>query len=167
MNHLLSDLELSTFRNKLNKLTLPRTDNFWTRFKQFFLIRDQSELTGTVSNYEFVIWTYDSHLTGAFFPIFYGTFTAYGTGTSIHMRTKMNEIGIFITVLIYGMIAYALTTGIIIQEDNSFNFLIRRIGVAILIFSLFAYFPIFLYRHVRNRVLEFLTNELELKRNAR
>ena len=167
MNHFISVLELSTFRSKLNKLTLHRKDDFSTRFKQFFLIRDQSELTGTVSNHEFVIWTYDSHLTGAFFPIFHGTISAYGTGTSINMRTRMNEIGIFFTVLIYGMIAYALTTGIIIQEDNSFNFLIRRIGVAILIFYLFASFPIFLYRHVRNKVLEFLTNELKLKRNAR
>ncbi len=131
------------------------------------LFKDQSELTGIVEDDKFIVWTYNSHLTGAFYPIFYGTFSTHSIGTFVLLRTKMNEIGIALTILIYGMMAYGLTTGVIMQEDNSFNFLIRRIGMALLLFSIFGSFPVFVYRYLKSKVLEFLTTELQLRLDTR
>ena len=106
-------------------------------------------------------------MTEVFYPILYGTFTAKGTGTSVLVKSKLNEIGLVLTTIIYSIVAYAIITGIVIQVDNSFNFLIRRAGIAFLLFLFFSSFPIILYRHIRSRVLEFLTAELQLKKDPR
>ncbi|HCW08228.1 MAG TPA: hypothetical protein DGG95_12780 [Cytophagales bacterium] len=78
----------------------------------------------------------------------------------------MNIIGRTIFFLLLIGIGYAITSGIIIQENNNIRFLIPRFLIGVLIFIVFMALPTFIQRTTTKVVKDQLTKVLGLPTNG-
>lgn len=162
MKYYLSQLSLIEVQQKLEAITTKRANTFKSRFIQLITVSSRTELSGIIRSKSFDIWAFDHFWTSIIFPILHGQFKQSKMGTVIAIQRKMSETGLFFIWVLGIIISYAIITGVVIQEDNSLTFLIRRIFAGSVLFSLFASFPILVYNHFTNRIMKHLTIELKL-----
>lgn len=83
-------------------------------------------------------------------------------GLEIELKSKMNIIGQTIFLLVVIVVGYAITTGIIIQEDNGMKFLIPRVLIGAVLFGLFISVPTFIHLRTSKITKQYLIKELGL-----
>lgn len=164
-NEFLRDTDLKQTLGQLQALVVPKEDNVKSRLKQFVKMDFPSELVGDVFDDGFKVWAYASGKagTGLFYPILTGKCSESGRKTKISINARMNELGIFVTTGFLILFLYFLTFEIIVQKDNSPEFLLKRLLLGIFLFLLFSS-PIYIsYWFLRSRIIKYLKQELNLK----
>ncbi len=165
----LADYDLNELNEKLNSIIeVKNEDNLKTHLRQTLLFKDEGLVSGTVTNYNFKIWTHEqgrSGATGIFYPIIEGTPRQLSRGLEIEFKSKMNIIGRTIFLLIIIGVGYGITTGIIIQENNDIKFLIPRFLIGVVLFGLFISVPTFIHSRTARITKQYLIKELGLKIN--
>jgi hypothetical protein len=165
----LADYDLNELKEKLNSIIeVKNEDSLKTHLRQTLLFKDEGLVSGTVTNYNFKIWTHEqgrSGATGIFYPIIEGTPRQLSCGLEIEFKSKMNIIGRAIFLLITIGVGYGITTGIIIQENNDINFLIPRFLIGVVLFGLFISVPTFIHSRTTRITKQYLIKELGLKIN--
>ncbi len=165
----LADYDLNELKEKLNSIIeVKNEDNLKTHLRQTLLFKDEGLVSGTVTNDNFKIWTHEqgrSGATGIFYPIIEGRPRQLSRGLEIEFKSKMNIIGRTIFLLIAVGIGYAITTGIIIQDDNDIKYLIPRFLIGTVLFGLFISVPSFIHIRTSRITKQYLIKELGLKIN--
>jgi hypothetical protein len=167
MQTYISELPFLDFRNHLNNIVTYKSNNATSILRQFIKMDLADELVGEVKDSNLHVWTYTAGRltgTGIFFPIIDGQFRSYGEQTILKLTARMNVIGKIILYAIILVLAYAIITGIIIQEDNSMKFLIIRTLAGTFLFSLFMAAPYLSFQHLKKLLIKSLSNELKLKK---
>jgi hypothetical protein len=163
----LADYDLNELKEKLNSIIeVKNEDNLKTHLRQTLLFKDEGLVSGTVTNYNFKIWTHEqgrSGATGIFYPIIEGTPRQLSRGLEIEFKSKMNIIGRTIFLLIIIGVGYGITTGIIIQENNDIKFLIPRFLIGVVLFGLFISVPTFIHSRTARITKQYLIKQLGLK----
>lgn len=111
-----------------------RENSLWNHLLTVVRI-DNDGLSGKVTQGEFKVWIY-SHWVGIFHPVIYGTINSTEEKINIQIESKMNPLGRLFSVLILGLWTYGVVSGIIIQDDNSWTFLWKRILIGLVMISL-------------------------------
>lgn len=107
-----------------------RENSLWSHLLTVVRI-DNDGLSGKVTHNGFKVWIF-SHWVGVFHPVIYGTFDK----NKLQIESKMNPLGRLFVILILGMWTYAIASGVIIQDDNSWTFLWRRILIGLILISI-------------------------------
>src|SRR5690606_27238274 len=122
-----ADYDLNELKEKLNSIIeVKNEDNLKTHLRQTLLFKDEGLVSGTITNDNFKVWTHEqrrSGVTGIFYPIIEGRPRQLSRGLEIEFKSKMNIVGRAIFLLIAIGIGYAITTGIIVQDDNDMKYL--------------------------------------------
>jgi hypothetical protein len=167
MQTYISELPFLDFKNHLNNIVTYKSNNATSILRQFIKMDLADELVGEVKDSNLHVWTYTAGRlpgTGIFFPIIDGQFRSYGEQTILKLTARMNVIGKIILYAIILVLASAIITGIIIQEDNSMKFLINRTLAGTFLFSLFMAVPYLSFQHLKKLIIKSLSNELKLKK---
>jgi hypothetical protein len=169
MTKFLVDYDFNELTKRLDSIIEVRNeDNLKTHLKQTLLFKDLSVVSGSIDNSSFKIWTNDqksSGATGIFYPIVEGRLKQLSRGIEIEFSSKMNPVGRVIFFLISIGVGYAITTGIIIQENNDLKFLIPRFLIGTLLFGLFISLPTFIHVRTTRITKQYLIDKLGLKVN--
>ena len=164
------DNDIEELKSKLNSIIdVPNEDTFQTHFRQTILFKDEYKVSGTLKQDNFKIWTHEQGrggMTGIFYPIVQGRFRPLNQGLEIEFKSKMNIIGKVVFVPSAAVLAYALVTGIVIQENNELRFVIARLLLATVLFGLMISVPSFIYFKTCSIIKKALITELGL-RNVR
>ena len=139
-----------------------RNNSLWNHF--LTIVKFNSDgLSGKATVDNFIVWTY-SRWTGIFYPII----TGHLLEDKIKIDSKMNPVGQIFAVLIAGLYSYALLIGVVIQEDNSWEFLWKRIVVSLFMLSIpigtFSFVFRREYRKERERIKDLCRNNLSMKK---
>lgn len=115
---------------------------------------------GNVSNGKFRIWKLSLWIM-AFYPVIHGTIDQTGEKPKVTLRTKMNSFGLTILVVIMGFWAFGIIDQVIIQENNDWTFLWKRILIGLIILTL----PLIAiglgYREQKRTAIEDLKKEIK------
>jgi hypothetical protein len=128
-----------------------KENTIWNHFKNCFW-KFNHDYSGNINPNGFTLWRY-SHWVGIFYPIITGEFVKQNDKQILQLRSKINPLVILIFTPLYLFLFYGIITGIIIQEDNSWKFLWKRILAGIFLFSLFLIAPVLSYRSQRKSEL--------------
>jgi hypothetical protein len=160
-----SDLRINEFRKKLNELIVNTIDDKFINHCKNLYSNQAYNVCGKFENNDFAVWRYDYFLTGMFYSVITGKIENFGDSFIIELKPKFNLFGKFFVLLISLSVGYGILTGIVIQEDNSFKFLIWRLLLGLIIFILFQVVPIFGYLDSQKKTLGLLTEKLKLIKN--
>lgn len=162
----LADYDLIELKSRLNSIIeINSEDNLRTHFRQIVLLKDEGKVSGIIKNNNFKIWTHEQGRTGAtgiFYPIIEGCARPLSKGLEIEFKSKMNMIGRIVFLIIAILIAYVTLTGIVIQENNEFKYLIRRIFVGGVFFCGMLFIPSLILFRTAKIVKQHLIKGLEL-----
>lgn len=126
---------LQLINNALEKaIKHQRENSLWNHLLTVVRI-DNDGLSGKVTQDGFKVWIY-SHRVGIFHPVIYGTINSTKEKINVQIKSKMNPLGRLFSVLILGLWTYGVVSGIIIQDDNSWTFLWKRILIGLVMISL-------------------------------
>jgi hypothetical protein len=158
--HYKSGDEIDQVRSRLLSLIECKAeDNLKTHLQQTFLFKNEGKLLGSVDKKLFNVWIHEqgrSGATGIFYPVMYGQFTAMTDGTGVNLDSNMNIVGKLALIVISALISCGLVTGIVIQEDNSIEYLIPRLLISMALLTLMMSVPLFIYfrtsRVIKNRL---------------
>ena len=95
-------------------------DTFLTHLSQIFDFKNDNKVCGEVHENNFKLWVYSRFLTGALYAIVSGNITINENEVQIILRSKMNPIGLFFTILIGSLISYFLCTEYIFRYSDIF-----------------------------------------------
>jgi hypothetical protein len=170
------DEKLETAKNEIVKLIeVHSTDSFKVHLSQIFLVRNVDKCCGYYQDHHFTIWFmytganranfFSSKFfgTNAFYPIVRGTISSFENHNYLIIKSRMNPVGLIITLLIAGGMIYALS-GYSFAADNSFLKIIRSILLITLMFSSIVSLPLIICRLVRRGIIKELEEKLHLKR---
>lgn len=93
------------------------------------------ELYGTITDNGFKVWSY-SGWTSVWHPIVKGTITKKENKISVEISTVMNPLGRLISLLLLSIWTYALVEMVILQNETTWNFIINRIIVVLVMIAL-------------------------------
>src|SRR5688572_16701593 len=148
--------DIEELKSRLNSIIdVPNEDTFQTHFRQTMFFKDEYKVSGTMKQDNFKIWTHEQGrggMTGIFYPIVQARFRPLSQGLEIEFKSKMNIIGKVVFVASATILAYALVTGIVIQESNELRFVIARLLLAIVLFGLMISVPSFIYFKTCNTI---------------
>lgn len=165
----LADYDLNELKQKLNSvIQVINEDNLKTHIRQTLLFKDEGLVSGTITNDNFKVWTHEQGrfgVTGIFYPVIEGRPRQLSRGLEIEFKSKMNIIGKTIFLLIAIGIGYAITTSIIIQDENEIKYLIPRFLIGTILFGLFISLPTFIHIRTTRITKQYLIKELGLKIN--
>lgn len=121
-----------------DKIKYRRENSLWNHVLTVLRL-DMGELNGVVTKDGFKVWAY-SHWLGVFHPVIFGTVDFKSEKPTIQIVSKMNSLGQLIAVFIVGLWTSGIISGLIVQTDNSWPFLWKRIilGTVITSFPLIA-----------------------------
>lgn len=158
------DKDTKELKAKLDSIIeVENKDNLKTHFRQIILFKDEGKVSGIINNDNFKIWTHEQGrrgMTGIFYPIVHGQFKPLSQGLEVELKTEMNIFGKVVFIAIAAFFGYGILTGIVIQENNVFRFVIPRIIIGTIMFGLLISVPIFIYLKTSRIIREFLTKEL-------
>lgn len=167
MTTFLADYDLNELKKRLNSIIeVKNEDNLKTHLRQTLLFKDEGLVSGTFNTDNFKIWTHEQGrmgATGIFYSIIEGHPRQLSHGLEIQFKSKMNIIGRTIFLLIAIGIGYAITTGIIIQDNNDIKFLIPRLLIGLVLFELLITVPTFIHARTSRITKQYLIKELGLK----
>ncbi|NVN94299.1 MAG: hypothetical protein HXX18_03340 [Bacteroidetes bacterium] len=106
--------------------------------------------SGEIKENEFKIWNYCHFWGRVFYAVIHGKVTFQNSKQKVILKTKMNIIGRCISIIILGFLVYGAITGIILQQDNSWTFLWKRIIAALVFVSPLIIAIRLIYRLERN-----------------
>jgi hypothetical protein len=162
----LVDYDLNELRKRLNSIIdVENQDNVKTHLRQTLLFKDEGLVSGMILNDTFKIWTHEqgaNGVTGIFYPIIEGRSRQLSHGVEIELKSKMNVVGRSVFLLIAVGIGYAITTEIVIQEDNDMRFLIPRFLIGALMFGLFISLPTYIHLRTSRITKQYLIKKLIL-----
>jgi hypothetical protein len=163
----LADYDLNELNEKLDSIIeVKNEDDLKTHLRQIIFFKDEGLVSGTITDYNFKIWTHEqgrSGTTGIFYPVIEGRPKQISTGLEIEFKSKVNIVGRTVFLLIAIGIGYAIATGIIIQENNDLKFLIPRFLIGLLLFGLFIAIPTLIQNQTTKTIKIFLIKALGLK----
>lgn len=167
MRKFLANYDIIELKSRLSSvIEVKNNDDIQTHFRQIFLLLDEGKDSGTIENESFKIWTHEQGPTGAtgiFYPIIEGIVKPSHQGLEIEFKSKMNLIGRTVFFIIAFLMAYITLSGIIIQENNDFKFLIRRILVGGVFFGGMLFIPLYIHFRTSKIIKNFFIKELELR----
>jgi hypothetical protein len=141
----------SLFKSFDENIKYQRENSLWNHVLTV-IRRDADGLSGTVNQQEFKVWKYN-YWVGLFHPVVYGKIDSKNDKPKIVISSKMNLLGQLIAILLLGLWTYGILTGMVIQEDNSWTFLWRRIliGLFMIILPVIAFGLAFRYEYKKER----------------
>ena len=161
------DNDVEELKSRLNTIIdVQNEDTFRTHFAQTILFKDEYKVSGTIKQESFKIWTHEQGrggMTGIFYPIVQGRFRPLSQGLEIEFKSKMNIIGKVVFVASSTILAYAMVTGIVIQENNEMRFVIARLLLGTVLFGLMISVPSFIYFKTCRTIKKALIKELGLR----
>ena len=165
MNYI-SDYNASEFKTKLSNLIEKTSDDKFSIHFQNVITKQTNTLSGKVKGNNFVIWNYDHFWSGMGYSVIHGKIIDNGKTCIIELHTKLNSFGIAFVFIISCLLGYSILTGIVIQNNNSFKFVILRILVGIVLFLLFQSVPFITYYNSKKELVKILTENLKLRKNV-
>lgn len=154
------------FKDKLNDLIeFQREDNLSSHLKNIFSNRMDS-ISGKIDSNDFVIWRHSYIWSDMFYSVINGRIIYNGNSCSIELKSKLNMFGMGLVIIFSVFLGYAILTGIVIQNDNSFRFIIWRLLVALILFMIMQTVPIIAYLDSKRRTIKILTEKLRLTKNV-
>lgn len=161
-----SNDEIEQLRSKLSSLIeLRADDNLKTHLRQIFLFDKEGKLLGNTSQTGFKVWIHEqgrAGATGIFYPVVHCSFQLTSSGTQISLTSKMNLAGRMMLLIIAVLISYGLLTGIIIQNDNTIQYIIPRIFISIVLLILMMSVPLFIFFRTSRIIKSHLASQLGL-----
>ena len=161
-----TDYEHIEFRDKLNDLIEYQQDDNLSNHLQNIFSRRLNQTSGKITNNDFVIWRYSYIWSDMFYSVINGRIIKNENSCFILIKSKLNIFGIGLIVMISILLGYVILTDIVIQNDNSFRFIIWRILIGLILFLLMLIVPIFAYFDSKTRIMKILTENLKLTRKA-
>lgn len=149
--------------NKVNTIIgVPCINNFKTHFFQIFLRRNQGKVCGLIKADHFNIWVQDRLSTGIFYCVIEGTMTPRAKGVQVNIRSRMNPVGrLLLLALVIGL-SCGLIFDIVIQEDNSWNLVLSRFLVGMILMPFMLFLPIATFLITSRSTRAYLTKTLGL-----
>jgi hypothetical protein len=161
-----SDYNPTELRDKLNDLIeYQREDNLSSHLQNIFSKRMDS-ISGKVESNDFVIWRHSYIWSDMFYSVINGRIINNRNSCCIELKSKLNIFGSSLAVMISILLGYGILTGIVIQNDNSFRFIIWRLLVGLILFLLMQTVPIIAYFDSKRRTIKILTENLKLIKNV-
>ena len=161
-----SDYNLDEFRNKLNDLIeYHREDNLTSHLKNIFSKRMNS-ISGKVESNAFVFWRYSYVWSDMFYSVINGKVNINGDSLNSELKSKLNRFGLLLVIVLSLFLGYGVLTGIVIQNDNSFKFVIWRLFAGLVLFILLQTVPLIAYFDSKRRTMIILTENLKLIKNV-
>lgn len=158
-----TDYNSDELKSRVNSIIeVEKNDNFHTHFRHVVLFKDKNKVAGIIKNDCFKIWIPFS-LIGIFYPIITGGLRSLAQGTEIKLKVKMNIIGKIIYIILLTALAYGIITLIIIQKNNTLNFLINRTFIGIALFALIISVPQFIFFEASMNIKHHILIELKIK----
>lgn len=133
-----------------------RTNSVWNHFLTIIRI-DFESYSGQIASDRFTIWRYSSWA-GVFYPVINGTIDLSNQNNPVTLKTRMNPVGILFIVIMISLFAYGSIFGVILQHDNSWTFLWKRIIAALLVGSFPLVAIIMIYSSQKKEELERIKN---------
>ena len=160
-----SDYNPIEFKEKLNDLIeFQREDNLSSHLKNVFSKRMDS-ISGKVDINDFVIWRHSYIWSDMFYSVFNGEIIDNSDSYHIQLKSKLNIFGMALVIVFSLFLGYGLLTGIVIQNDNSFRFIIWRLIAALILFTIMQTVPIVAYFDSKRRTMKILSENLKLIRS--
>jgi hypothetical protein len=142
------------FQTRVNKLiTLPESNSLKNHIFKSNKGGDGT-VRGEFKEGKFTLWRTNKTWSGNFYPIFKGYHFKINEMDVLEIKTRFNPFAEIIVLVISIVLAYGIITGIIIQSDNEFRFLLRRSVIGIVLFIIFQSVPIFSYYNSKNQTLK-------------
>jgi hypothetical protein len=117
-----------------------RKDTLWHHFLTFLKMENSFEgFSGYVREDNFAIWRY-SHWYGAFYIVVRGEVKETDNRVNVLLRCRTNLFGRLMAFLILAGWGYSIVVGIVLQQNNEWEFLWKRIIVGCIMFAI----PVFL-----------------------
>jgi hypothetical protein len=161
-----SDYNPIEFKKKLNDLIeFQREDNLSSHLKNVFSKRMDS-ISGKVGINDFVIWRHSYIWSDMFYSVINGEIVNKGDSFYIRLKSKLNIFGMALVIVFSIFLGYGLLTGIVIQNDNSFRFIIWRLIAALILFTIMQTVPIVAYFDSKRRTMKILIENLKLTKNV-
>ncbi|MEO8148796.1 MAG: hypothetical protein ABI723_14220 [Bacteroidia bacterium] len=163
----LANYDSHELKTRLNSLIEVKSeDTLKNHFQQTMFFKNDRKVSGTIKKESFKIWFCDEigGLTGMFYPIIEGTHKPNDDGLEIAFKSKPNIISRIFYVTMSAAMAYVVTFGIIIQEDNPIKYLFYRAIAGAVLFGLMMSLPTILYFKLTSDMKEYLIKELDLKK---
>lgn len=116
-----------------------RTDSLLNHFLTTLTLKH--DYSGSVQKDSFIIWSL-SHWIGLLYPVIRGTISNESGKPKVTLRAELNSFGRILIFGLLGLITYGIISGVIIQDDNSWPFLWKKIllGIGLILI------PIILFR---------------------
>jgi hypothetical protein len=118
-------------------------DLIFSHIKTIFLFR--YNYTGKIEENSFTIWKMGL-ISGSFYSVIYGEIKIINGKKRVNVKTRLNSFGRFLTISFMALYSYALTFGILIQENNEWIYLWKRFIVC----AILSILPLALFRLIRN-----------------
>lgn len=167
MRKFLANYDMIELKSRLSSIIeVENNDDIQTHFRQIFLLKDHGKDSGSIDKESFKIWTHEQGPTGAtgiFYPIIEGFVKPTHQGLEIEFKSKMNLIGWAAFFILVILMAYITISGIIIQENNDFKFLIRRILVGGVFFGGMLFIPLYIHFRTSKIIKNYIIKKLELR----
>jgi hypothetical protein len=119
-------------------------------------------ISGKVGSNDFVIWRHSHIWSDMFYSVINGEIINNGNSCYIQIKSKLNKFAKAVVIIFSLFLGYGLLTGIVIQNDNSFRFIILRLLVALIFFTIMQTVPIIAYFDSKRRIMKILTEKLKL-----
>ena len=162
----ISDYNSTELKNKLNDLIKLRSEDKFSSHFQNVISNRTNTISGKIKEKNFVIWHYKYFWSGMFYSVIDGKISDNGETYFIELRTKLNSFGFILISIISCVLGKVILSGIVLQENNSYKFVVLRLLVGIVLFLLFQSVPLLTYRSSKKETVEMLTKKLKLRKNV-
>ncbi len=136
-----------------------KKDWFFSHLKTFFQL-DFHSYHGNISTGQFRIWKLSPWIM-TFYPVIQGTIDQTDDKLKVTLRTKMNSFGLTMLIVIMGLWAFGIIDRIVIQENNDWSFLWKRILIGSLILILPFMAIVLGYKEQKRTAVKDLKAEIE------
>lgn len=136
-----------------------RKDSWISHFKTF-VRHDFMRLNGISEDDGFKVWRF-SIWSGAFYPVVIGNYEIKEGRTLVRLRTKMNVFGQVILLILALFWIYWLVVSVILQNNNEWTFLWKRILISLFLFTLPVLVIWFSYRSEKRKAIREVQNIIQ------
>lgn len=149
----------------ISRRIISKEDNSW---KNHLFPKDHSsqKLRGTSNNQSFIVWITNSYLLGSAYPICKGKISELNEMRTLNLTIRFNPIAEIFIIAFNMLLAYALITGVLIQENNAFNFIWKRCVVVVVIFFLINSVPLYIFYSGKNKLFKLIIDSLLEKQKS-
>jgi hypothetical protein len=137
-------------------------DSTLTHLKHVFLFKNQDKICGSFNGNEIKIWMSSNPVIGACYPVI--QLRINDTHNKIIIKSRMNQIGLAIAILINLGIIWASLNMFILREDLTNDSILQRLIVFVVFIGIFN-FPIYMsYKGARDVLIKEIEDAVQIKK---